>query len=310
MNHILPIGGGKGGAGKSFVTAGLGALLAMQHHKVVLVDLDLGASNLHTLVGINPPENGLHRFMDKSVSAMEKTAVPTLIPNLFLISSAQCSMEIANLYHQQKLRIIKAIRKLPFDFILLDLGAGTGFNTLDFFLTSNSGIMVFTPEPTSIENTIRFIRTVYLRKLKKMIKSRAFHAAVNESVDLAHRGRLNTPDIIDLVSKHDPEKEALLRRSMARFNFNIVINQFRKTNDTSLGEKIKIVCNRHFYSNFEFLGNISYDDRVHDSITLKKLYVNKYRYTETATDLENITRDLVSVCMGKEQKQVQGYERY
>lgn len=296
MNQILPIGGGKGGAGKSFVTAGLGALLAKQRHKVVLVDLDLGASNLHTMVGINPPENGLHRFMDKSVPALEKTAVPTLIPNLFLISSAQCSMEIANLYHQQKLRLIKAIRKLPFDFILLDLGAGTSFNTLDFFLTSNSGIMVFTPEPTSIENTIRFIRTVYLRKLKKMIKGHSFHTAVNESVDLAHRGRLNTPDIIDRVLKHDPEKETLLRKSMARFNFYMVINQFRKINDASLGEKIKIVCNRHFYSNFEFLGNISHDDRVHDSINLKKLYVNKYPYTETATDLKNITRALVSVC--------------
>jgi len=296
MNRILPIGGGKGGAGKSFVTAGIGTLLAKKRHKVVLVDLDLGASNLHTMAGINPPENGLHRFMNKSVSAMEKTAVPTMIPNLFLISSAHCSMEIANLYHQQKLRIIKAIRKLPFDFVLLDLGAGTSFNTLDFFLTSDSGLMVFTPEPTSIENTIRFIKTVYLRKLKKMIKNHPFHLAVKESVNLAQQGLLNTPDIIERVLKHDPEKEPLLRKSLARFNFNLVINQFRKKNDASLGEKIKIVCNRHFYSSFEFLGNISYDDRVHDSVNLKKLYVNKYPYTDTATDLKHIAGGLVSVC--------------
>ena len=106
MNKILPIGGGKGGAGKSFITAGLGALLAKQRKKVVLVDLDLGASNLHTMVGLKPPENGLHQFIDKSVAALEATAVPTLLPNLFLISSAQCSMEIANLYYQQKLSLI------------------------------------------------------------------------------------------------------------------------------------------------------------------------------------------------------------
>ena len=296
MNQIIPIGGGKGGAGKSFVTAGLGALLAKQRKKVLLVDLDLGASNLHTMVGLQPPDKGLHSFIARSATDLEHTAVPTQIPNLFLISSAQCSMEIANLYYQQKIRIIKAIHKLPFDFVLLDLGAGTSFNTLDFFLVSRTGIMVFTPEPTSIENTIRFIRTVYLRKLKILIKKHAFHAAVKESVDLAHKGELNTPDIIDRILQYDPEKETLLRRSLARLRFNMVLNQFRKTNDTTLGQKLKIVCNRHFYSVFEFLGNIGYDDRVHDSINLKKMFVNKYPYTETATDLKGITQALMSVC--------------
>jgi flagellar biosynthesis protein FlhG len=295
-NQILPIGGGKGGAGKSFISAGLGALLAKQRKRVVLVDLDLGASNLHTMVGLKPPDNGLHRFMDKSTADLEETAVPTLIPNLFLISSAQCSMEVANLYYQQKMRIIKALQTLPYDFVLLDLGAGTSFNTLDFFLTSHLGIMVFTPEPTSVENTIRFIRTVYLRKLKLLIKKHSFHAAVKESVELAHQGELNTPDVIDRVLKYDPEKEALLRSSLAQFRFSMVLNQFRKTNDATLGEKLKIVCSRHFYSDFEFLGNIGYDDRVHDSINLKKLYVNKYPYTETATDLKGITRGLLAVC--------------
>lgn len=296
MNQIIPIGGGKGGAGKSFVTAGLGALLAKQRKKVLLLDLDLGASNLHTMVGLEPPDKGLHSFMDKSAAALEHTAVPTLVPNLFLISSARCSMEIANLYYQQKLRIIKAIRKLPYDFVLLDLGAGTSFNTLDFFLVSHTGIMVFTPEPTSIENTIRFIRTVYLRKLKILIKKHAFHAAVKESVELAHRGELNTPDIIDRILQYDPEKETLLRQSLSRFRFNMILNQFRKTNDTTIGQKLKIVCNRHFYSVFEFLGNIGYDDRVHESVNLKNIFVNKYPYTETATNLGGITKELMLVC--------------
>ena len=296
MKQIIPIGGGKGGAGKSFVTACLGALLAKQRKKVVLLDLDLGASNLHTLVGLQPPDKGLHDFMDKSATVLEHTAVPTLIPNLFLISSARCSMEIANLYYQQKLRIIKAIHKLPYDFVFLDLGAGTNFNTLDFFLVSHTGIMVFTPEPTSIENTIRFIRTAYLRMLKALIKKHAFHSTVKESVDLAFRGELNTPDIIDRILQYDPEKETLLRRSMARFRFNMILNQFRKTNDTTIGQKLKIVCNRHFYSVFEFLGNIGYDDRVHESVNLKNMFVNKYPYTETATDLKSITRELMLVC--------------
>jgi len=50
MPRIYPIGGGKGGVGKSFITANLGALLAKQGKRVVLVDLDLGGSNLHTFL--------------------------------------------------------------------------------------------------------------------------------------------------------------------------------------------------------------------------------------------------------------------
>jgi len=212
-------------------------------------------------------------------------------------------MEVANLYYQQKVRIVKALQTLRYDYVLLDLGAGTSFNTLDFFFTSNLGIMVFTPEPTSVENTIWFIRAVYLRKLKLLMKKHSFHSAVKESVDAAHQGRLNTPDIIDRVLRYDPEKEALLRDSLAQFKFSMILNQFRKTNDAALGEKLKIVCNRHFYSDFEFLGNIGYDDRVHDSINLKKLFVHKYPYTETATDLKGITQGLVSVCHNKRQPQ-------
>ena len=294
MTQILPIAGGKGGAGKSFVTAGIGTLLAKQRQKVVLVDLDLGASNLHTMVSVDPPDNGMHRFMDKSLSALEQAAVPTLIPSLFLISSSQCSMEIANLYYQQKVRIIKAIQRLPYDFVLLDLGAGTSFNTLDFFLAADRGVMVFTPEPTSVENTIRFIRAAYLRKLKMLMKKHAFHAAVREAVDQAQRGKLNTPDIIERILRYDPDKEDLLRRALSRLHFNMILNKFRKTDDPSLGEKLKIVCNRHFYSGFEFLGHIGYDDRVHDSVNLKKLFVNKYPYTDTAADLKGIARKLIA----------------
>lgn len=55
MPAIYSIGGGKGGVGKSFVTASLGALLAGGGKSVALVDLDLGASNLHTFLGLPAP---------------------------------------------------------------------------------------------------------------------------------------------------------------------------------------------------------------------------------------------------------------
>ena len=292
MPEIFPIGGGKGGVGKSFVAANLGASIARQGHQVVLVDLDLGASNLHTLLGIENPKSGINNFLNKSVDKLENLSAPTNIPNLFFISSLHCSMEISNLVYAYKLKIIKAVRKLPFDYVILDLGAGTNFNTLDFFLTSNDGIIICSPEPTSIENVFRFIRATYLRKLKRIIKRHAFNAAVKNAVinpAPADSTALKSGDIIDIVLKRDPDKEMFLKQRLSEFNFKLILNQFRKNYDKNLGRKIRMVCTQHFYSTFQFLGNIRYDERVPESVFARKLYVQKYPYTTTSIDLKKIT---------------------
>jgi flagellar biosynthesis protein FlhG len=294
MAEIYPIGGGKGGVGKSFITASLGALIAKWGKKVALIDLDLGASNLHTLLGMNSPKVGLNSFLNKSVANLEKAAVPTMIPNLFLISSFHCYMEIANLFYAQKLKIIDAIRALSFDYVFLDLGPGTNFNTLDFFLTSKEGILICTPEPTSIENSFRFIKTIYFRKLKHMMKKNYFDSAVKDtSSDLNQSGN-NPPDIIETVLKHDPEKEALLRNKLSEFKFKLIFNQFRNNLDESLGDQFESICNRHFYSIFQFLGNVSYDSRIHDAIFSKILYVHQYPHTQSAADLKRIATRIIS----------------
>ncbi len=221
MPTIYPIGGGKGGVGKSFVVASLGALLARHGRTVALIDLDLGASNLHTFLGMPAPKDGLNRFLNKHAATLESTAAPTPVTNLFLISSSTCSMEIANLFYAQKIKLISAIKKLPFDYVLIDLGAGTNFNTLDFFLTSNKGVFVCTPEPTSIENAFRFIKAVYLRKIKQLIKRHDFDAQVKAAVLDTASNALTAQDIIDIVATYDPEKESLFQSAYRQVSFQI-----------------------------------------------------------------------------------------
>ena len=288
MPEIYPIGGVKGGVGKSFITASLGALFAKRGKKVVLIDLDLGASNLHTLLGIKNPPCGINSFLNKTVKKLENVAFPTNISNLFFIGSLHCSMEIANLFYAHKLKIINAIRKLPVDYSLMDLGPGTNFNTIDFFLTSKEGILICTPEPTSIENSFRFIKTVYFRKLKQILKRHAFDSAVKSTSVNSNNPAIKPPDIIEIVLKHDPDKEEFLRNKLSEFKFKFIFNQFRKNLDATLGDQFETVCNRHFYSNSQFLGNVSYDWRVHDSVLSRKLYVHKYPYTQPSIDLKKI----------------------
>ena len=288
MPKIYPIGGGKGGVGKSFISASLGALIASHGKKVALIDLDLGASNLHTFLGLPAPENGLDRYLNRTTQQLESAAIPTHVSNLSFISSCHCSMEIANLFYAQKIKLINAIKQLPFDYVFMDLGAGTNFNTLDFFLTGSKGIFICTPEPTSIENAFRFIKAVYLRRLKQLIKKHPFSPLVKTAVLDKGSNRMKSQGIIDMVRKYDPEKEAFLKERIARFQFKMILNQFRKNADPYLGDKIKTVCNRHFYSPFEVLGRVDFDERVIDSIYARKLYVKEFPATTTAMGLKQI----------------------
>ena len=138
-----------------FLASSLGRLLARSGKKTLLIDLDLGAANLHTMVDVPYPEKCFSDFVTKKIPVLEDTVLGTPFPNLFLISGAHDNLDIANLPYDKKIKTLKAISKLKYEYILLDLGAGTAFNTLDFFLASRNGIFITTPEPTSIENVYR-----------------------------------------------------------------------------------------------------------------------------------------------------------
>jgi flagellar biosynthesis protein FlhG len=296
MSETYPIGGGKGGSGKSFIAANLGVLFAKQGKKVVVVDLDLGGSNLHTFLSLKSPKLGLNDFLNKTHKKLDQVAVPTSIPNLSLISSANCSHEIGNLFHTQKLKIIRAISKLSYDYVLLDLGAGTIFNILDFFLTSNKGLFIITPEPTSIENTFQFIKAVYLRKIKQVLSQRMFDSCVKRLQSKTQNTIIRSPmELVEALENHDPKTGNALKAELQKMHFKFVINQFRKETDVTMGNKIEKLCNKHFLSKFQFLGNIRYDERVHDSIYSRSIYMIKYPYSITAVDLQNVVGKMIKV---------------
>jgi MinD-like ATPase involved in chromosome partitioning or flagellar assembly len=127
-----------------------------------------------------------------------------------------------------------------------------------------------------------------------MMKKNSFDSVFKDtSSDLKTSG-INPPDIIEMVLKHDPEKEEFLRNKLSKFKFKLIFNQFRNNVDPTLGHQFENICSRHFYSVFQFLGNISYDSRIHDAIFSKILYIHKYPHTQSAADLKKIAAQIMS----------------
>src|SRR5512147_280500 len=84
----LAVAGGKGGIGKSTFVANLGTLLAEKGREVTVIDADIGAANLHTLIGVPRPQRTLSDFFYGDQSNLKSVIVDTPYQRLKLLSSA------------------------------------------------------------------------------------------------------------------------------------------------------------------------------------------------------------------------------
>lgn len=296
MVHIWPIGGGKGGIGKSFLTGNIGVLLARQNFKTLLIDADLGAPNLHTIVSLHDSNRGLSDFINKKVSTLQETVHKTPIPNLFMISGARNKLDIANLAHEQKMKLLRAISRIDYDYVLIDLSAGTSFNTIDFFSISDTGIFVTSPEPTSIENIYRLIRSVYVRKIRQMLKIYRFRVLVQEAEAQNQDAIINNPEFLLAVLKNmEPEEGMMVEDTLQSFQFKLVLNQVRKQDNPKIGVMICKIIEKHLGLKIQFIGNVSYDDRVHDSVCNKGPFIDNYPYSQATLDLKTIVKGIMDM---------------
>jgi flagellar biosynthesis protein FlhG len=268
---IWTIGGGKGGSGKSFITTNIGICLSKLGARVILVDADLGGANLHTFLGIQPPVVSLSDFIKKRVSLLKDVVIHTGIPNLQLLTGAQDLLNAADAKSAQKRKLLRSIKSLESDYILVDLGGGNALSVLDFFLMSDGGILVVTPEPTSIENTYRFLRSAFYRRLRQAVTSYSSKNLVDEAMDRKNEAGIQTPfELLREVRRINEEDSLKIVEEADRFRPNLILNQVRTKKDIEIGFSIRSACQKYFGIQLHYLGYIVYDQEVGNSIRKRK----------------------------------------
>lgn len=265
---LWAVGGGKGGVGKSVFTALLASRLAGLGARVVLVDADLGGANLHILFGIRYPLYTLGDFITRQTENLEDVLLPTPVENLKLLCGADDILEIANPKFAQKIRLLGHLRRLPADIILLDLGAGTSFTTMDFFLYASGKIVVMTPQVTSIQNAYGFIKSCLQRKM-----ARSF-ATDPEALALIHRAiGAESGEKMEFMAElkksfHQlgAEKSAKLAACFKEMEAAIVVNMVRGKKEQDVGRIVQEVSRKYLDLPLELLGFVNYDALLDRSI--------------------------------------------
>jgi flagellar biosynthesis protein FlhG len=291
---VWAIGGGKGGVGKSVITASLGVHLAGQGSRCVLLDADLGGANLHTMLGIPSPGASLADLFRREVAALADLLVPTPVPNLQLISSAGGLPDMANPKHAQKLKIIRQIFTLEADHVLLDLGAGSSFNVLDFFLAAHLPVLVVAPTPTSVENAYHFLKAVFFRRLREAIRRAGATRVVGRLMEekLA-RGIRSPRDLVEEVTHLHPASGQAIAREIQAYSPRLLVNQTRREEEADLGRRMAFACEDYFGIRVEYAGAIRHDDRVHYAVQMKKPVVQAYPQTPFSVSLREICGKLL-----------------
>lgn len=221
MATLISVASGKGGVGKSIVSVNLALALAKAGRKVLLADLDVGGADAHIMFGeLNPPVT-LTDFLNKRVGRLDEVAIPVAFhPNLRLIAGTGETLATANMAYARKKRLMKHFRELDADVVILDIGAGTHYHALDFFLMADIHLTVATPEPTSVLDLYRFIKLAAIRRVLACFLARSPMSEV-----LSNRDFTSVEEVMEVAGATDAEGRDVAAAALRSFRPGLIINR-------------------------------------------------------------------------------------
>lgn len=277
MSQIIPIASGKGGVGKSLLSANLAIALGQQGKRVVLADLDLGASNLHLVIGQQPGTASLGSWFTEK-SDFKDIIKPTDYQNVSFIAGDSQIPDMTSLKHVQKVKLIRNLKNIDTDYVILDLGAGTHQFILDMFLLSPQGILVSAPAVTATLNGYLFLKNAVFRLLyttfKRGTAGRAYLDELKKNSQALQK--LYIPQLIQGLAATDSQTTQLFINRMQQFRPRLVMNMIEDPKDADRAQRIKASCNQYLGLEIEYLG-LMYRDMLQDKALASQLPVVVYK---------------------------------
>jgi flagellar biosynthesis protein FlhG len=262
---IIAFGGGKGGSGKTSLTVGLGLCLAAAGKTVILVDGDLGGANLNTALGSPEAKHTSVDFFIRRDVAVKDLFVPTRFKNLHFISGQGGVLGLANPRYSQKLKFINQLKRLDAEFVLLDLGAGTTYDTLDFFLASDRGVLVTSPDPLSINKAYGFLKAAVYRNIARLCSDDAVVSSHIEQM-AARAFRPTIGQFLSGLKAESPESCAFVRKRLHEQPIGLILNMVMHHGEVMDAHKLIGDISRNIGIAVDFLGSVAFDPSVRLSI--------------------------------------------
>ena len=219
MARVIVVTYVEGGVGETTSTAALGAALARQGYKVVVVDFDVGLRNLDLVMGVERRvEFDLINVMQLKATLAQVLVRDERLETLYLLPASQTRDKNA-LTEYGVARLIAHLRE-RFDWVVCDSPAGIERGATLSMRFADEAVIVANPEVSSVRDSDRIIGMVDLRLLKAETGGRVKkHLLITrfDPIRAARGEMLGIEDVIDILSLPllgiVPESEEVLRAS-------------------------------------------------------------------------------------------------
>ena len=165
---VYSVVSGKGGVGKTNFTVNLAIKLSEQGKKVLIMDADIGMSNVNIVLGVEVKHDlfyALHSGGNLKDVVIKSPYGPDLL------SGGAEFFYLESLDYQSQQHILKELKLLEeYDIVIIDNGAGISKQSLAFTILADEIILITTPEPTAITDAYRVLKMISLYKLKNRVK--------------------------------------------------------------------------------------------------------------------------------------------
>lgn len=285
---IIAIGGGKGGVGKSSLAVNLSVELSCRGWRTVVVDADLGCSNVETLLGMRPGVPLDDYFFEDTVESLSELLSETPYANLRMLPGTSGLLEATDPGFEHMSRFHEEIQNIDAEVVIIDLDAGTRRTTLDLFLMGSNRLVVVTPEKTSIDNAFKFVRAALYRQIESLYRSPEIHRLlrVNESLsgfldDLRESPKFTASLKLRIVQEIETLATSLHPR--------IVVNRARTPYEGMVTANILSKYIRtHLLVEPETVGHLLFDKRIPDAVNSGQPFIVKYPRHQVSQNVSTI----------------------
>jgi len=302
--HIIAVGGAKGGIGKSILTSNLSVYLSQQGYNTVAVDLDLGGANLHLFLGKPILKHSINDFLANKVNNISEIIEPTKYgPQLIGGNSSQ--LGAANISFTKKLKLLRAIRKIKTDYVIIDLGGDTSYNVIDFFLAADAGIVMTTCDPASYLDAYSFIKVAIYRKLNRLYgvenrmsdkKDITLQRLINETILPKNNSRPgNIEQLIKRAKKEHPLALQTIQKVLSTFTPQLLVNKV--TNDSEAidpVQRIQKVSRKKLGIDVDYLCAIPYQSQIKKSAKTLVPWVSNKTDSQSRQSIDIIAKTVIN----------------
>ncbi len=291
QRHVVAVGGGRSGVGKTLLSVNLAVYLAQLGRAVVLCDADPYGSSLHTMLGLHQPPLAL----PESISEDGFAPVPTSVPGLSLLPITYDRWTVTPRRPSRKSHWTTPLSRVNADYVVFNLGNSTAPASLDVFIEADIKLCVTAPEPPAIEATYRFCRALFARCLRRMFARESFKLRAVERA-LERLPPLPTPRaLVAEIALFDEPVANAAAGVLRTLRPGLIVGKTRLRRDLELGPAMSVLAERFLGLSLDYLGYIEQDDAVWLTARRCRPLLIDAPTSKSARNIERVSRRLLAL---------------